>query len=34
LNYTEEDARSTGLMIEKGHELMGRFIRGELWKAD
>jgi len=31
--YCEETARSSGLLIEKGHELMGMFIDGTLWKT-
>lgn len=31
VEYTENSAAGTGLMIDRGHELMGRFIRGELW---
>ena len=32
LAYSEKDAASTGLVIEHGHELMGMFIDGSLWK--
>ncbi|TNF50020.1 cofactor-independent phosphoglycerate mutase [bacterium] len=31
--YSEKTARSSGLVIERGHELMGMFIDGSLWNT-
>jgi 2,3-bisphosphoglycerate-independent phosphoglycerate mutase len=33
LTYCERTAESSGLLVERGHELMGMFISGELWSG-
>lgn len=32
--YCEKSAMNSGLLIEKGHELMGMFVDGRLWKLN